>query len=177
MKRAAIKSPGARPVLKQQLPEEITTELLCLIHRQFVPEADEKTWFKEHNQFIKRNVVLWPAKFIVGKGFTMPADRYKTIMLGILDEIKRHGQTGQVRYWPGYLMKCVQEHWRHHWEEYYAESKSAAALADHTVLALKQITGNRAPDPIAAMAAAARLLKAPKHRAKVSPKQQALFDL
>lgn len=175
--KAPAKNPPVRPRLEQPLPEEITRDLLCTIRRQFVPDVDEKTWFKEHNQFIKRNVVLWPARFIVIKGFTLPVARYKTIMQGILTEIKHHGQTGAVRYWPGYLMKCVQEHWRHNWETYYQEAKSATDRADKTLIALRQITTDRAPDPIAAMAAAQRILTAPKRRPKPAPEKQEMFNL
>jgi hypothetical protein len=33
-----------------------------------------------HSHFIRRNVILWPARFMMGKGFTVPAARYEQIM-------------------------------------------------------------------------------------------------
>ena len=77
-----------------------------------------------HSHFIRRNVVLWPARFMLGKGFTLPAARYEEIMRSIFQTIIREGKTEAVKFWPGYLMLCVQNHWRHHWEDYYGEAKS-----------------------------------------------------
>ncbi len=55
-----------------------------------------------HQHFIKRNVILWPARFMIGKGFTLPASRYEAIMRSIFQTIIQHGDTGVVKFWPGY---------------------------------------------------------------------------
>lgn len=127
--------PNPRP--SQDTPEALVNRLLGQIRNQFCGDLDEKAWYRDHYHWLKRNVVLWPARFMWGKGFTLPAARYEQIMLAVFQDIKRHGQTGQVRYWPAYLMKCVQDHWHHHWEEYYGEAKSARALAEAAMLALQ----------------------------------------
>lgn len=158
---------------KQQLADEIVADLMRTIRNQFCPDLTDKEWFKDHYHFTKKNVVLWPARFICGKGFTMTGERYKAILMGIFDTIKAHGDTGGVRHWQFYLLKCVQEHFKHQWEDYYAEAKSARSLAEHALLGLRRATAATvAPDPIEAMALAQRLaspgrrvrsmLKAPK---------------
>lgn len=159
--------PPLRPELKQRLPEELTNDLLGLIRRQFLPDAPEKEWFKDHHHFIKLNVVLWPARFMVGKGFSIPADRYHAIMVGILNEIKCHGDTAKIRNWSRYLMTCVQEHWKHHWEEYYGEAKSLRNQAEAALLALKPQSVDDGARVIEAMAAAHRVLTGKKKPKKV----------
>lgn len=170
--RAATKGePDSRPKLEQKLPEAIVAGLLGIIRRQFEPELTDDEWFKGHQQFIRRNVVLWPARFLVGKGFTISGARYEQILREVLNEIKRHGQTGQVRYWPGYLMKCVQEHFRHHWEEYYAEAKSAGAQTEAALLALRALPRAAGPDTLSVLAATHRLLQGPKRRGPRAARQ------
>jgi hypothetical protein len=168
--------PVERP--KQQLADEIVADLMRTIRNQFYPDLTDKEWFKDHYHFTKKNVVLWPARFIYGKGFTMTGERYKAILMGIFDTIKAHGNTGRVRHWQFYLMKCIQEHFKHHWEDYYAEAKSARSLAEHALLGLRRATAATvAPDPIEAMALAQRLA-APGRRVRrktETPKQGKLL--
>lgn len=108
--------------------------LLNLVRGQFCADLGDKEWFQQV-RFIQAKVLLWPAAFMRSKGFTLPVARYEAILRQVFLEIKQHGQTGAIRYWPGYLMKCVQDHWRHHWEEYYQEAKSVRALAEQALLA------------------------------------------
>jgi hypothetical protein len=132
---------SARP--KQDVPTEMVDRLLATVRGQFCGSMTGQEWGK-HSHFVKKNVVLWPAHYICRvKGFTVTAERYEAIMRGIFMEIKQHGDTGNVRYWPGYLMKCVQDHWNHHWEEYYNESKSARNLAETALVQL-----GRLPAPV-----------------------------
>jgi hypothetical protein len=168
-----MKKPPQRPQLEQKCPEEIVNGLLGIIRRQFVPNCSDKEWYKDHNRFIRRNVVLWPARFMVGKkGFTLPPDRYEAIMLAILNDVKVHGQTGQVRYWPGYLMHCVQQHWEHHWEEYYQEAKSLRTQAEAALLALEARRGDPESNAVEVMAATHRLLAGKKKVRKSKPATQ-----
>ena len=126
--------------ITQPTPDEIVGMLMALVRGQFCGDLSSKEW-GQHSHFIKRNVILWPAHFICNaKGFTMPAERYEAIMREVFDDIKAHGTQDSVRFWPGYLMKCVQDHWKHHWEEYYAESKAVRNLAMTAVMRLGQVT-------------------------------------
>lgn len=153
----------------------VVGELMWLVRGQFCGDVPEKEWFKSHYRFLKVNVVLWPARFMAGKGFAVGPERYKAILTGIFREIERHGDTKVVRYWPGYLMKCVQDHFRHHWEDYYAEAKSVRAAAEGALLAMGaggpggvDLTGVGERE-MEAMAAAHRLLKGPRKR-KAAPR-------
>jgi hypothetical protein len=169
------RGPG-RP--KQQTPEAMVERLLHRIRRQFCVDLGEKEWFQDHYHFIKRNVVMWPAREICFKhGFTLSSERYERVMLAILAEVEAKGDIAEVRYWPAYLMKCVQSHWEHHWEEYYAEAKSIRNATEAAMVALGSL---RTPEDrtVEAVAMAHRVLTASrKARKKPGPTTQlSLFD-
>lgn len=155
-----------RPPLKQKLPDEVVGELLGLIRNQFCPDMPDTIWFRDNAPFIKARVILWPASFMVGKGFTVPGERYLEILRGIIRGIQQHGQTANIKHWPRYLAVCVQRHFQKHWEEYYNEAKSAAALTDAAILGLKALKRDSAPDGVSVMAATHRLLLARTKRQK-----------
>jgi hypothetical protein len=83
-----------------------------------------------------------------------------------------------IRYWPGYLMHCVQEHFKHHGDDYYQEGKSVRSALERSMMAFKRIsTPEAGPDPVRQMAQARALISSPKRTRKRAPKQGLLFDL
>jgi len=155
---------------KQQLPEEMLVELLALVRHQFCPDATAREWGQMSN-FIKVKVLMWPAAFIRGKNFTLPVEQYSQIMREILMGVKRHGQTATIHYMPGYLMKCVQEHWRIHWVEYYEKSKSVTTIADAAIVGLAR-TPIRTGPTVEPIAAAHAVLTARARKPKSKPQTQ-----
>lgn len=127
-----------RQPLKQDMPADMVERLLKTIRGQFCGDMPNKKWFSLRSWFY-RFVLLWPARFMVGKGFIIPPKRYEEIMLAIFMDVKRHGATDAVRHWNGYLLKCVQDHWHHNWETYYQEAKSARRVAEAALLACKTV--------------------------------------
>lgn len=171
------KTQPIRPV--QDTPEEIITDILGVIRGQFYPDADAKTWGQQVG-FIRRHVVLWPASWLNGKGVSLPPDRYKGLILGVLMDIKRHGNTGAVKFWPGYMKHCLQEHFKHHGDEIYDEAKSIRTVLEQAMLAAKKAQGSKAPDPVELMAQAYRLSRhqgRPRPAAKPQTRQQELLPL
>jgi hypothetical protein len=162
----------AEPRPRQTLALEIRDDLLNAIRNQFYADA-QPGQFQKDRKFLLSRVVLWPAGYLDRRGVTLPPERYKAILLDIFNGIKAHGQTGAIQYWPGYLCHCVQEHFKHHGEEYYEEGKSLRASLDKII--------RRAPaipvaDPIRVLAEARRdLLKSPTTRRK--PKVEAQIPL
>lgn len=140
------------------------------------PDKQWGQWFG----FIRREVATWPAAFMAKKGFSLPADRYLAVMRSVLIDIRVHGDTGRVNFLPGYLQKCVQAHLRHHWEDYYAEAKSARALADRALVGLgsvKAVAGSeRAVEGLAAVHQALKSDRKKKARPPAE-KQLSLLDL
>lgn len=140
------------------------------IRLQFCPDMPEKEWFKDNFHFVKRQVLLWPAGFIHGKGFTLPPERFKGIIFEILNTIKGFGDTDAVKCWPAYLGKCVQSHFKIHWEEYYNEAKAIRGKVDAVLFASKRAQeSSRGADPVEAMAMANRALRsAPKRQRPIA---------
>jgi hypothetical protein len=161
---------------RQTLAVEIRDDLLQVIRNQFYQDAPVGQ-FQKDRKFLLSRVVLWPAGYLDSRGVTLPPARYKAILLEVFNGIKQHGQTGAVKYWPGYLMHCVQTHFHVHGEDYYNEGKALRATLDKIVKKAPQIP---TADPVRVMAEARRDLEKTvrKTRCKDSAKQsQMAFKL
>lgn len=161
MKTQSSSSREARP--RQSVAVEIRNDLLGVIRNQFYPDAPLKQWHQD-KRFLLNNVILWPASYLDKRGVTLPPERYKAILLDVFNGIKAHGQTGAVKYWPGYLMVAVQSHFRIHGEDYYNEGKALRSTLDRIIRKAPAIP---TADPIRVMAEARRdLLKSSRTRPK-----------
>lgn len=157
---------------QQQIPSDIVDDLLAAIRGAFYGDLTDKQWHQE-KRFLTR-VVTWPARWLSGRAVTLPAERYKAIVLEILDGVKVHGATGSIKFWPGYLLRCVQAHFRVHGEDYYNEGKTVSAAVAKAMGSV----GRHQVDPIEALAAANSVLsKRPVRTAKKQPEQPTLFNL
>jgi hypothetical protein len=139
---------------RQTLPEQIVADLLGAIRGQFCAELPVKEWCQQKRFFMR--VVLYPAQWLSRRGVTLPPERYKAVLLGVFDGIKTHGQTASVKFWPGYLLHCVQEHFKHKGDAIYEEAKSARAAAER---ALSKAAVRPSADPVEALAQAASVLR------------------
>lgn len=157
---------------KQPLPAEMVADLLAAIRGAFYGDLSDKQWHQEQ-RFLTR-VVTWPAGWLTRRAVTLPPERYKAIVLEILDGVKVHGATGTIEFWPGYLLRCVQAHFRVHGEDYYNEGKTVSAAVAKAMGSV----GRHQVDPIEALAAANSVLsKRPVRTAKKQPEQPTLFNL
>ena len=160
------------PRPRQQLPAEIVADLMQAIRGPFYGDATPKQWAQDYH-FIRDRVVLWPATWLDKRGVTLKPERYKAIILEVLQEIKHHGNTGQIGYWPAYLAKCVQERFKHRAEEIYEEGKNLRAQMENVLTGLAASANPPEVDPIRAMAEARRdLLKAKQTRRAKTPAKQ-----
>jgi hypothetical protein len=156
---------------KQQLPGEIVADIMSAIRGQFYPDATPKQWMQE-GTFIKREFVLYFAAWLDKKGVTLKPERYKQILLERLNEIKIHGKTEAIKYFPGYLKHSLQQHLKFHGEDYYNEGKNLRAQLENTLSKLPGPT----VDPVRVMAEARNdLLKSKKKPSKITAKQLPLF--
>jgi hypothetical protein len=74
-------------------------------------------------------------------------------------------------------MKCVQSHWQHHWEEYYAEAKSVRELTTQALVALGSLE-KREDRSVETLALAHKVLTASRKARKkaVSGEQLSFFE-
>lgn len=173
MIKAPLKSVSDRP--KQQVTTEVVTDLMGAVRNSFY--ADSPQWFKDQ-AFIRRNVVMWPAGWLNRRGVTLRPERYKSLLIEIFNGVKQCGKTEAVKYWPGYLMTCVQSHFRIHAEEIYNEGKSFRNLVENALLAGRHAKdASTGVDPVGAIALAHQALQA-AHKRKQKPcanKEQLTF--
>ena len=156
---------------RQDTPEALVSRLLTTIRGQFCGDMTPGEW-SMHSHFVRKNVILWPARFMFGKGFTLPAARYETIMRAIFQTIIQQGKTDAVKFWPGYLMHCVQQHFHHHWEDYYGEAKSVRNQVATLLANCQKITPE--DRTIEALAMAHKVLTEKKSRKGQKPPQKQL---
>lgn len=157
---------------RQSVPSQIANELLAVIRNQFYPDAQlggeaAKQWFQDQ-QFIRQRVVLWPAAWLNKRGVSLKPERYQQILLDIFADIKRHGATGAVKFWPGYLAKCVQDHFAHHEDEIYEEAKALRTQLERALATAGSATA-RQPDPVERLAAAHQVLSATARKRRCKP--------
>ena len=122
----------ARP--REAIPQEIIQDVLAAIRSACYASNDvaPKQWYQDR-VFLLQRVVLWPAGWLHKRGVSLPPERYKEILLSIIKDIRIHGQASTVKYWPGYLAKCVQDHFKHNEDNLYNEAKAFRAVLERTL--------------------------------------------
>ncbi len=135
--------------LRGENAAELTDSLLAHLQRQFYPD-DRQLFHRDRRLLLK--AITWPAAWLREKGFNdptiMPPDDYRALIMDRINEVKRHGDYQKYRlYFPGYLLKCIQNWFLHQGDSYYDRLKSTRNLAD-IALARVQRLASPTPPPI-----------------------------
>lgn len=158
-----------RPPFKAPpLPGKVISRLMGFIRQKFVPDYSGEAWGKWFT-FIKREVVTFPAAFMEEKGFALTIERYEKVMISVLSDVLSNVKE-DPKCWPAYLKVSVQSHFRHQWERYYEEAKSARRLADVALLGLgkvKDASSERRTEVLAELHHAMKAAKKEKARKPV----------
>jgi hypothetical protein len=143
--------------------------LLKNIRNQFYTEATAKKFFQDRNVLLV--ALTWPATWLKHRGVTWSAERYFATIRDLLQEIKRHGATGEIKYFPGYLLKCVQDHFAHNSDTYCDEAKrtrSAFEIALGRAINAGKLAETRAAEQtVDVLAEAHRMLAKTRRRPKI----------
>lgn len=139
---------------------EIMDEALAAIRKAFYRDA-EKEFFQDMT--FLRQAVTFPASWLHERGVGLESARYREILWTILGGIRRHGQMGKVRRRAVYLLHCVQEHMRHHGEDYYEDGKRLRRAVDAVLLGTRK--RGPAPDSTVAVLAEVHRVLAGRRRA------------
>ncbi|MGA2178823.1 MAG: hypothetical protein ABSH15_04490 [Verrucomicrobiota bacterium] len=154
---------------KQQTSQELKDDLMGFLQRKFY-EGHAVEFRKDYRRLLEW-VVLWPAKWLIEKGVSLPDDRYREIFMTVFMDSLRFGNTDGIKYLPAWLAKVIQSHFAVHGDEIYESAKSIRTLAEHALLSAGKALQAR-PDPVRELAAAARLVKPAKAAKKPSQKEQ-----
>jgi len=142
---------------------EVLLRLVYAVRDQLY-RPDQKPTFYAQLKDVKR-ALAWPASWFNERAIFVSAERYTQVIMARLIEIKRHGDTAGVQYWPRYILTCLQRHFRIEGEDYYDEGKAARDIVSRVVPKLQSTAP--APDTFTRQLAAAHaLLKSPGGRSK-----------
>lgn len=156
------------------LGEECIRRLVGLMQRvwykETLPEKADKAPFYEDLRLL-RMAATYGAAHIRDYGTgEFSLERYEAIFGEIVKKVALNGPAPeQMRRRGAYLAKAVQDHWRHHWEEYAHESKAAGAAVEKELAALVkrgQMHAGQAERPMAMLAAVHDALKTGRPKAK-----------
>ena len=159
---------------KKALPTE---KLLAQIKQNFYNRASsEKAYYADRRMLLY--ALTWPAKWLDQRGLWMDAQQYEKLIDQRLKTIVHHGDPKRYqRYFPRYLLKCLQDWFAHHGDELYEELKHVRNHL-HSIEALLQGgTSQRAEDIVTPMAQAHAILMSQCHRknGKEDARQLTLF--
>lgn len=148
---------------------------------------EQKCFFRDQRFLLY--AITWPASWFHERGLHPPPNRYKQIIVERLDDIRQHGIPAHYTpYFPRYLLKVLQDHFKWHGDQLYQEFKHIRN-ALYSLNSLLQQLQNQQPttDPstalrtdnhtIEALANTHHILATRYQRktAKKSPKQLSLF--
>jgi hypothetical protein len=165
-------------------PESVILDLCYIARNQLY--VDQPDNFYPQLKDLKR-AFTWPAHWFNERALFVGPDRYKQILLERIQEIKRHGDTAGIKYWPRYILTCLQRHFAAEASHYNDEGKAARDLVARTManLPLSGRPQGPAPDQFTRdLATVYTLLKSPGGRRKTpskptpnTPTQTTLFAL
>jgi hypothetical protein len=168
-------------------PARFIDEMLRAIRAEFFAGHTDKRFFQERADLI--DAVTWPARWMNERGVKAPASLYRRIIQTVIDTIRRKGNRAKIRRFSMYFLHCVQEHMKHHGDEYYYQAKAARPIADVLQAAARRVhnSGFKTPphptwchcqrcDPTAQLAELNAIVKSPGgRRRRIQSDQQDLF--
>lgn len=152
---------------------DLISDLLGVVRRQFY-SGNDKRFFQE--RWLLVQAITAPALWFDERGVKCNDERYRSLILGRLREIKEHGQVAQIRRFPAYLLHSIQTHLKHHGEEIYVEAKAIREKVDLALQGLAKMPKNAPDGTVEALVMARKALKSgPVKRSKTRETQGELF--
>ena len=149
------------------LPDELTERFLRSLKKQFYANA-EKQFFQEKR--ILMMAITYPAQYLNQRGVGLPSARYQEILTTIIRTINAHGNLAKINSPGRYLLHAVQEHMRHHGEDYYEAGKKTRNDIADVLLGLKKAKAGaiQSDSTVSTLAEAHRVLSAARGGRKKS---------
>jgi hypothetical protein len=143
--------------------------LLAEICRTFYAADLEGKFFRDRPMLQK--AVTWPATWLRARGLTWTSDRYFKTLGELLKGIRRHGATGEVKYFPGYLLKCLQDHFAHNGDAYCDEGRRLRNSVNTALSSVRFADSPTTPSSstVDILAAAHALLASRRRTLKIEP--------
>jgi hypothetical protein len=159
---------------------ELLEELLGEVKRRFYPSDDPRRrahYYRDRRHLI--HALCWPAAWLRHRGLTCSHPHYRQLLRAQLHAIGTHGDPRHYSaYFPSYLLKCLQDHFRHHGDELYEQLKHVRNALDR-LLASSDFAARaqRHAEQLDVLAAAHRLTQPhPPRRPASDSSQLSLFS-
>lgn len=137
-------------------------QLLAAIRKAFYAVDRSGKFFRDEPMLKK--AITWPATWLRARGVTWSGPVYFKKLGELLREIKAHGATGEIHYFPGYLLKCFQDHFAHNGDTYCNDARTIRNAVD-VVFSKVQFRDTPAPqETVIDVLAAAHALLATRQR-------------
>jgi hypothetical protein len=108
---------------------EFLNEQLGLIRRTFFSKKTDRQFFQERE--LLQSAITYPAKHLKDRyGVKAPDSIYQNVLRTVIDTIVAKGNREKIQRFSVYFLHCVQEHLKHHGEEYYEAAKASQRLAE-----------------------------------------------
>lgn len=140
--------------------EQLVADLLAEIRLRFYAAQPERAFRGDRRRLLY--ALSWPAVWLECRGLFCSPARYRQLVVARLDAIRAHGDPARYgRYFPTYLLKCLQDFFARHGDELYGEFKHIRNALDVACGALRFAEKARGHSrQIAAIAQAHRFLRA-----------------
>jgi hypothetical protein len=111
-------------------PDERTLEeLLHDVRLRFYATQPPAAFHRDRRRLL--SALTWPALWLERRGLFCSSQRYRQIVIDRLDAIRAHGNHAQYgRYFPTYLLKCLQDFLDRHGDELHGELKHVRNALD-----------------------------------------------
>lgn len=153
-----------------------TDRLLERVRSRFYPAGPaDRTFHRDRRMLLY--ALTWPAQWMASRGLPMAPPAYEKLLAQRLDDIAAHGDPQAYQpYFPRYLLKCLQDWFRHHGDDLYEDLKRVRSQLDGVDRLLAALQ-NRAPENIVAPLAQAHAALKGQTRRKTAPKDGRQLDL
>jgi hypothetical protein len=169
----------SKPFKAAILPEEIVARFLRSLRNQFFKGRDK---FFHQEKGLLMQAITYPARWLDDRAVGLSEARYTAIVTEIIRTVNAHGNLSQIRSPGRYLLHAVQEHMRHHGEDYYETAKATRNAIEDALAGIKQRGVRRADksvdSTVPVLAETHRVLSAAKggrKKAQKAPDQGSLF--
>lgn len=155
---------------------DFAEEQLAVIRRTFFAGKTDRQFFQE--QDLLRQAIAFPAAHLHQRySVTADAAFYAQILKTVTETIVAKGNRAKIQRFSVYFLHCVQEHLKHHGEEYALSAKAARRLTDMLPAAVRDARIINADRTTAVLSGLHGALKSRAGRKKktAAPAQRTLF--
>ena len=164
---------GAVP---QPQTADAVQQLLLAVERRFYAALPKGDFHRDRRMLVY--AMTWPSAWLKCRGLTCSPARYNLLVAERLEAIAAHGDPGRYgAYFPAYLLKCLQDWFRHHGDELYDELKHIRNALDQVLTSARFATNVQCDaHHVELLASAHRLIQAKRtRRVKRDTRQMSLF--